>query len=99
CCLLLSFVSPTTLFRSKSELPKLWPLLVSKGYLLLPLIVIFVLLSVGLTPMTAAFYAVLATVGLNVLVQVLFLVFKGVDGWKNIDRKSTRLNSSHVKIS
>ncbi len=75
----------------KSELPKLWPLLVSKGYLLLPLIVIFVLLSVGLTPMTAAFYAVLATVGLNVLVQVLFLVFKGVDGWKNMeDRLSPR---------
>ncbi|GAB3223723.1 TRAP transporter permease [Glycomyces halotolerans] len=73
----------------KSELPKLGPLLVSKGYLLLPLIVIFVLLSIGLTPMTAAFYAVLATVGLNILAQLLFLAFKGVDGWKAMSDKLT----------
>ncbi|WP_100444242.1 TRAP transporter permease [Glycomyces xiaoerkulensis] len=73
----------------RSELPKLGPLLVSKGYLLLPLIVIFVLLSTGLTPMTAAFYAVLATIGLNITVQLLFLAFKGIDGWKSMADKLT----------
>ncbi|MCH7231951.1 TRAP transporter permease [Glycomyces sp. L485] len=73
----------------KDQLPKLGPLMLRRGYLLIPLVVIFVVLSAGITPMTAAFYAVLATVGLNVLVQLGHLAFKGVDGWKRMEDKLT----------
>ncbi|GAB4006679.1 hypothetical protein GCM10029992_58160 [Glycomyces albus] len=73
----------------KDQLPRLWPLLLKQGYLLLPLAIIFVLLSIGLTPMTAAFRAVLATVALNVLVQLLILAFRGVSGWKAMSDKLT----------
>ncbi|THV34621.1 TRAP transporter permease [Glycomyces buryatensis] len=73
----------------KDKLPKLIPLLVSKGYLILPLILIFVILSLGFTPMRAAFLAILATVGLNIVVQLLILAFKGVQGWKSYEEKLT----------
>lgn len=71
----------------KDKLPKLLPLLVSKGYLLIPLVFIFVILSLGFTPMRAAFIAILATVGLNIVVQLLFLVVRGVEGWKRLEDK------------
>ncbi|GAB3660342.1 TRAP transporter permease [Glycomyces tarimensis] len=73
----------------KGQLPRLVPLLISKGYLLIPLVFIFVILSIGYTPMRAAFIAILATVGLNIVVQLVWIAFKGIAGWKAMPDKLT----------
>ena len=43
------------------ELPKLWPLLKAKGFLLIPLIAIIYFLLAGYTPLKAAFYGILVS--------------------------------------
>ena len=87
-------------FQSKREgimglpaesLPKLGPLLVRRGYLLLPLVTIVALLGMGRTPMYAAFYAILTTIALNLVVQVVYLAVWGVQGWKDMPDKLTPL--------
>ncbi|QSB04276.1 TRAP transporter permease [Natronoglycomyces albus] len=70
-------------------LPRLWPLLVRRGYLLIPLIAIILILSSGRTPMFAAFWAIIVTIGLNLLVQAMYLAFKGIQGWKEMPDKLT----------
>ncbi len=56
----------------REDLPKLGKLLLSGGYLLLPLFVIVFLLIKGYTPLLSAFYAI----GLSVLIAVLGAVIK-----------------------
>jgi TRAP transporter 4TM/12TM fusion protein len=82
----------------KEHLPRFGPLMISKGYLLLPLVLIFVVLSSGMTPMRAAFYAVLGTIGLNVFVQLCALVFGGLEGWKRMDDKLTPVALAHALV-
>lgn len=43
------------------ELPRLWPLLKAKGFLLIPLIAIIYFLLAGYTPLMAAFYGILVS--------------------------------------
>jgi TRAP transporter 4TM/12TM fusion protein len=80
----------------KEALPKVRPLLLRQGYLILPLILIFVVLSSGMTAMRAAFIAVLGTVGLNFAMQVGFFTYGlrrglsgGVESWKRMPDKLT----------
>lgn len=51
----------------REELPSLLKVLKDKGYLLMPLIIIFYLLFKGYTPLYAAFYSFLFAVGLSYL--------------------------------
>lgn len=51
----------------KSERPKLWPILKTRGYMLLPLVVITGLLIGGYTPSIAAFYGIASVVVLSSL--------------------------------
>jgi TRAP transporter 4TM/12TM fusion protein len=73
----------------RDQLPNLGRLLLTRGYLMAPLILIFVILSTGMTPMAAAFYAVLATVALNIVVQLGYLLIGGVQAWKDMPDKLT----------
>ncbi|WP_203336258.1 TRAP transporter permease [Nocardioides limicola] len=73
----------------KEHLPKVLPLLVNRGYLVLPLILIFVILSIGMTPMRAAMWAVITTVLLNIVVQIVYLLLWGVEGWRRMPDKLT----------
>ncbi|MFC4336424.1 TRAP transporter permease [Salininema proteolyticum] len=59
----------------KEELPKGLKLLMTQGYLLLPLIIIVIIISSGMTAMAAAFRAILWTIGINLAVQLAYFVW------------------------
>jgi len=52
---------------SRDNLPRAWPLLRAKGYLLIPLFVIIYFLLAGYTPLKAAFYSILVCIPLSFL--------------------------------
>ncbi|WP_046472039.1 TRAP transporter permease [Allosalinactinospora lopnorensis] len=64
----------------KRLLPSVRRLLLTRGYLLAPIVAIFVLLSMGYSPIRAAMGAIGITVGINLLVQFLVLPVRTVDG-------------------
>ncbi len=64
----------------KHLLPGVMGLLLTRGYLLIPLIAIFVLLSTGRTPIFAALGAIAVAVAVNLVVQLLEMPFHRVDG-------------------
>jgi TRAP-type uncharacterized transport system fused permease subunit len=64
----------------REMLPNLRVLMLTRGYLLAPVVAIFALLSMGYSPMFSAMGAVVATVAMNVLIQVVTLPWKRVDG-------------------
>ncbi|GAA1460640.1 TRAP transporter fused permease subunit [Nocardiopsis exhalans] len=64
----------------KEMLPNLRRLLLTRGYLLAPVIAIFALLSMGYSPMFSAMGAVLATVGINLVSQIVAMPWKVVEG-------------------
>ncbi|TQN31037.1 TRAP transporter 4TM/12TM fusion protein [Haloactinospora alba] len=70
----------------RRELPDLRHLLASKGYLLLPIVGIFTLLSVGYSPIFAAMGAIALTVGVNALAQVVTAALRR---WHGMDDKLT----------
>jgi TRAP transporter 4TM/12TM fusion protein len=51
----------------RDRLPRVWALLRSKGFLLLPLVIIVYFLLAGYTPLRAAFYAILSCIALSYL--------------------------------
>ena len=61
-------------------LPNLRHLLLTRGYLIAPVIAIFALLSMGYSPMFSAMGAVLATVAINLVSQLVALPWRRVDG-------------------
>jgi TRAP transporter 4TM/12TM fusion protein len=58
----------------RDQLPGVRRLLAVQGYLLAPIILIFVILSFGFTPMRAALWAIAAAVLINIVVQLVALV-------------------------
>jgi TRAP transporter 4TM/12TM fusion protein len=58
----------------REQLPSVRRLLAVQGYLLAPIILIFVILASGFTPMRAALWAIIATVVINLVVQLVTLV-------------------------
>ncbi len=61
----------------ESEIPRLWPLLRSRGYMLLPIIVITTILVIGYTPTVAAFYGCVTTIALSYVRRETRLTFIG----------------------
>ena len=64
----------------RDQLPSVRRLLAVQGYLLAPIILIFIILSLGFTPMRAAVWAILAAVAINLLVQLIALVVGALRG-------------------
>ncbi|RNL86180.1 TRAP transporter permease [Halostreptopolyspora alba] len=64
----------------KRLLPSVRRLLLTRGYLLLPLVAIFVLLSSGRTPIFAALGAIGIAVAVNLVAQLLEMPVRRVDG-------------------
>ncbi len=61
----------------ESEIPQLWPLLRTRGYMLLPIVVITTILIMGYTPTIAAFYGCVATIALSYVRRETRLTFHG----------------------
>ncbi|MCC5949050.1 MAG: TRAP transporter permease [Nitriliruptoraceae bacterium] len=70
----------------RHKLPQPRQLMLRKGYLLLPIVVIFVLLAQGRSAIRSALYAVFAVVIINLVVQVIGAAF---GRWKTLDDKLT----------
>jgi TRAP transporter 4TM/12TM fusion protein len=70
----------------KNQLPNVRKLMLTKGYLLIPVGVIFVILSMGFSAIRAAWYAVATTVLVNVASQLIAAAFRK---WKTMQDKLT----------
>jgi len=70
----------------KNQLPNVRKLMMTKGYLLIPVGVIFVILSMGFSAIRAAWYAVAATVIVNAVSQLIAAAFRR---WKRMEDKLT----------
>jgi TRAP transporter 4TM/12TM fusion protein len=70
----------------RSQLPNVWQLMLRKGYLLIPIGVIFYILAMGFSAIRAAWYAVVTTVIVNLVVQVVALLF---GRWRTMDDRLT----------
>ncbi|WP_017557101.1 TRAP transporter permease [Nocardiopsis baichengensis] len=57
----------------KRLLPSVRRLMVTRGYMLIPIIGLFVLLSMGYSPIFSAMGAIVITIGMNIVVQLVFL--------------------------
>lgn len=68
----------------RAQLPRVRQLILRKGYLLIPIIVIFVILLQGFTPMRAAIVAVGVAIGLNVVAQLVAVLFRR---WRAMEDK------------
>ncbi|SHJ39948.1 TRAP transporter, 4TM/12TM fusion protein [Dethiosulfatibacter aminovorans DSM 17477] len=62
----------------KSQLPKVSEVLKERGFLLVPLIVLVYMLVSGKTPIYAAFFSILMTIGLQVVVRIAKKETKGL---------------------
>ena len=70
----------------KSQLPNVTQLMLRKGYLLIPIGVIFYILAMGFSAIRAAWYAVVTTVLVNLIVQVVALLF---GKWRTMEDRLT----------
>jgi TRAP transporter 4TM/12TM fusion protein len=70
----------------RDQLPNVRELLLKKGYLLIPVGVIFVILSMGFSAIRAAWYAVAATVIVNAISQLIAAAFRR---WGRMEDKLT----------
>jgi TRAP transporter 4TM/12TM fusion protein len=70
----------------RTQLPRVGQLILRKGYLLLPIIVILVILLQGFTPMRAAILAVGTAVGINIVAQLIAALF---GRWRTMEDKLT----------
>ncbi|MGE4533874.1 TRAP transporter permease [Halomonas sp.] len=61
----------------ESDIPRLWPLLRSRGYMLLPIVAITTILIIGYTPTVAAFYGCVSTIALSYVRRETRLTFSG----------------------
>ncbi len=62
----------------KSELPRFWPLLLKKGYLLLPLIFLIVFMGNGFTPSRSAVFAILIAIVVSLFRKETRISPKGI---------------------
>ncbi|NYI95465.1 TRAP transporter 4TM/12TM fusion protein [Streptomonospora nanhaiensis] len=67
-------------------LPNVRMLMATKGYLLVPIIGLFVLLSLGFSPIRSAMGAIALTVGVNLLAQLVALALRR---WRGMDDRLT----------
>jgi TRAP transporter 4TM/12TM fusion protein len=72
----------------RDQLPNVRRLIMRKGYLLIPIIVIFVVLLQGQTPMRAATVAIVVAIGINLLAQLVMLAFRR---WRAMEDKLSPL--------
>jgi TRAP transporter 4TM/12TM fusion protein len=70
----------------RDQLPKVRPLLLRKGYLIIPIGVIFYILAQGQTPLRAATIAIGAAVVVNIVAQLIALGFRR---WRAMEDKLT----------
>jgi TRAP transporter 4TM/12TM fusion protein len=70
----------------RAQLPNVMQLMLKKGYLLIPIGVIFYILLIGMSAIRAAWYAVATTVIVNLVVQVIALLF---GRWKRMEDRLT----------
>ncbi|QBI19412.1 TRAP transporter permease [Egibacter rhizosphaerae] len=70
----------------RDQLPNVPRLMFTKGYLLIPIIFIFIILAMGFTPLTSALYAVYATVVVNLVVQVIAVM---INKWRSLEDRLT----------
>ncbi len=70
----------------RAQLPNVGELLLKKGYLLIPIGVIFYILLIGMSAIRAAWYAVVTTIIVNLVVQVIALLF---GRWRRMDDRLT----------
>ncbi|MFP4148347.1 MAG: TRAP transporter permease [Nitriliruptoraceae bacterium] len=68
----------------RERLPQPRQLMLTKGYLLLPILIIFVLLAQGRSPIFSALYAVYAVVLINLIVQLVAAV---IGRWRDLEDK------------
>jgi TRAP transporter 4TM/12TM fusion protein len=68
----------------RSKLPNVRRLMLTQGYLLVPVVVIFVILAMGFSPQRAALMAIFAAVVVNFLVQLVALPF---GKWRDLEDK------------
>lgn len=70
----------------RAQLPNVTQLLLKKGYLLIPIGVIFYILLIGMSAIRAAWYAVVTTVIVNLVVQAISLLF---GRWRDMEDRLT----------
>jgi TRAP transporter 4TM/12TM fusion protein len=70
----------------RDQLPNVMQLMLRKGYLLIPIGVIFYILAVGFSAIRAAWYAVATTVIVNLVVQLISLLF---GRWRDMEDRLT----------
>jgi TRAP transporter 4TM/12TM fusion protein len=70
----------------RSQLPNVRRLLARKGYLLIPIVVIFVILAGGATPVRAATLAIGSALAINFIVQLVSLARRR---WRSMEDKLT----------
>ena len=70
----------------RSELPRVPQLLLTKGYLLVPIAVIFAILASGRTAIRAALLAIAAAVLVNILAQIVAALFRR---WQRMEDRLT----------
>lgn len=75
----------------RHRLPKVMKLLLTQGYLLAPILLIFVILASGLSPIRAAVWAIGATIAVNLLAQLTARGL-GVQRWRDLSDKLTLVN-------
>ncbi|WP_116244175.1 TRAP transporter fused permease subunit [Nocardiopsis sp. FIRDI 009] len=71
-------------------LPNLRRLMLTRGYLIAPVVAIFALLSMGFSPMYSAMGAVVTTVAINVLTQYILMPWRREEGTGRLVRRSGR---------
>jgi len=67
---------------ARSTLPSVISLILTRGYLLLPIIVIFAILAMGYSAMRAALMGIFAALGMNILIMILAFVLGKYDKLK-----------------
>jgi TRAP transporter 4TM/12TM fusion protein len=72
----------------RDQLPKVGRLLLRKGYLIIPIVVIFAILLQGMTPMRAATRAIAWAIGINIAAQLIAALFRR---WRDMEDKLTPL--------
>ncbi|GAW93477.1 TRAP transporter permease [Calderihabitans maritimus] len=55
----------------RSQLPSFWRLMLTRGYMLLPIVAILVILSLGMSAMKAAVYGIYTALGMNILAVII----------------------------
>ena len=58
----------------RNQLPDFWKLLITRGYMLLPIVAILVILLMGMSVMKAALYGIYTALGMNIIAVIIATV-------------------------